>query len=111
MTRLNLPMSRRGLLRGGMAATALTLLSSCDAGRSAATTSPTSAAPHTGPAAPAATGSQAGSVPNVRVSRDRYREHVEPSVAVNPRDPRQLLAACQGSPGANPGVHRDLSLV
>jgi hypothetical protein len=35
---------------------------------------------------------------NVRVSRDRYREHVGPSVAANPRHPRQLLAACQGSP-------------
>jgi hypothetical protein len=99
MTRLNLPMSRRGVLRGGMAATALSLLSSCDAGGSAATTSPTSAAPHTGPAA---TGSQAGSVPNVRVSGDRYGVHVEPSVALNPRNPRQLLAASQVSPGANP---------
>lgn len=102
MTTLNLPMSRRDLLRGGMAATALTLLSSCDAGGSAATTSPASTAPHTGPAAPAATGSQAGSVPNVRVSGDRYGVHVEPSVAVNPRNPRQLLAASQVSPGANP---------
>jgi hypothetical protein len=35
---------------------------------------------------------------NVRVSRDRYREHVGPSLAANPLRPRQLLAACQGSP-------------
>ena len=35
---------------------------------------------------------------NIRVSHDRYREHVGPSVAANPRDPRQLLAACQASP-------------
>jgi hypothetical protein len=35
---------------------------------------------------------------NVRVTRDRYREHVGPSLAVNPRDPRQLLVACQASP-------------
>ncbi len=35
---------------------------------------------------------------NVRVTHDRYREHVGPSVAVNPRDPRQLLVACQASP-------------
>jgi hypothetical protein len=35
---------------------------------------------------------------NVRVSRDRYREHVGPSLAANPLHPRQLLVACQGSP-------------
>jgi len=39
---------------------------------------------------------------NVRVSDDRYGVHVEPSVAVNPRNPRQLLAACQVSPTADP---------
>jgi hypothetical protein len=36
------------------------------------------------------------------VSNDRYRVHVEPSVAANPRHPRQLLAACQVSPTADP---------
>jgi hypothetical protein len=35
---------------------------------------------------------------NLRVSHDRYREHVGPSVAANPRHPAQLLVACQGSP-------------
>jgi hypothetical protein len=95
MTRLNLPLSRRGLLRGGTAATALALLSSCDAGGSPPTTSPTSAAPTT-------TESPTGGIPNVRVSTDRYGVHVEPSVAVNPRNPRQLLAASQVSPGADP---------
>jgi hypothetical protein len=35
---------------------------------------------------------------NVRVSRDRYGEHVGPSLAANPLHPRQLLVACQGSP-------------
>ena len=99
MTRLIGPTSRRSLLRGGTAAAALALLPSCDPGGSPATTSPSSATP---PAAPAATGSQAGAVPNVRVSDDRYGVHVEPSVAVNPRDPRQLLAAAQVSPGADP---------
>jgi hypothetical protein len=97
MTRPDLPMSRRSLLRGGAAAATLALLSSCDAEGPAATTPP-GAAPRTGPAGPAAT----GTVPNVRVSADRYEVHVEPSVAVNPRNPRQLLAACQVSPGADP---------
>jgi hypothetical protein len=39
---------------------------------------------------------------NVRVSNDSYGVHVEPSVAANPRDSRQLLAACQVSPTADP---------
>jgi hypothetical protein len=39
---------------------------------------------------------------NVHVSHDHYGVHVEPSVAASPRDPRQLLAACQASPTANP---------
>jgi hypothetical protein len=90
--------SRRGLLRGGTAASALALLSSCGGGGSAAPTSPVSAVP----TSPASTGSSAGAVSNVRVSGDRYGVHVEPSVAVNPRNPRQLLAACQASPGADP---------
>ncbi len=77
--------SRRSLLRGGVAATALAALSSCDSAVSA----PSSPAP-------AKPSSRAGL--NVRVSRDRYRVHVGPSVAANPRHPRQLLAACQGSP-------------
>jgi hypothetical protein len=34
---------------------------------------------------------------NVRVTNDRYREHVGPSLAANPRQPRQLLVACQAS--------------
>src|SRR5262249_8621760 len=36
------------------------------------------------------------------VSHDHYGVHIEPSVAANPRHPRQLLAACQASPTANP---------
>jgi hypothetical protein len=72
--------SRRSLLRGGAAAAALTALSSCDD-----TASPMPARPES---------TVAG---NVRVSRDNYSEHVGPSLAVNPRFPRQLLAACQGS--------------
>jgi hypothetical protein len=35
---------------------------------------------------------------NVRVSRDRYGDHVGPSLAANPLHPSQLLVACQGSP-------------
>jgi hypothetical protein len=72
--------SRRSLLRGGVAAAALAALPSCDR-----TASPVLASP-------VSTGAS-----NVRVSRDRYREHVGPSLAANPLRPRQLLAACQGS--------------
>jgi hypothetical protein len=73
--------SRRSLLRGGVAAAALTALPSCDK-----TASPV-------PASPASTVAL-----NVRVSRDRYGEHVGPSLAANPLHPGQLLVACQGSP-------------
>ncbi len=73
--------SRRSLLRGGVGAAALAALSSCDSAVSRGLARPSS---------------RVGS--NVRVSHDRYREHVGPSVAVNPRHPRQLLAACQASP-------------
>ncbi len=73
--------SRRRLLRGGSAAAALAALSSCD--RTAST----------GPGRPASTVAA-----NVRVSSDRYGEHVGPSLAANPLHPRQLLVACQGSP-------------
>ena len=43
-------------------------------------------------------------ITNVRVSNDRYGVHVGPSVAANPRHPRQLLAACQAAPTGNPQV-------
>lgn len=36
----------------------------------------------------------AGRPVNVRVSRDAFTMHAEPSLAANPRDPRNLLAAC-----------------
>lgn len=38
----------------------------------------------------------------MRVSADRYGVHVEPSVAANPRNPRQFLVASQVSPTADP---------
>src|SRR5262249_24670156 len=41
-------------------------------------------------------------IANVHVSHDHSGVHIEPSVAANPRHPRQLLAACQASPTANP---------
>src|SRR5262249_56075583 len=41
-------------------------------------------------------------IANVHVSHDHYGVHIEPSVAANPRHPRQLLAACQASPTAEP---------
>jgi hypothetical protein len=79
--RIDHQISRRGLLRGGVATAALAALSSCES----------AVAP-----VPRAPSSRAGA--NVRVTHDRYREHVGPSLAVNPRDPRQLLVACQASP-------------
>jgi hypothetical protein len=79
--RVDDPISRRSLLRGGAAAAALAALSSCDSAVSLVS---------------ASTLASAGG--NVRVSRDRYRDHVGPSLAANPRHPRQLLVACQGSP-------------
>lgn len=80
------PISRRSLLRGGAAVAALAALPSCDR----------TAAPMPANTVPA------NSVPavalNVRVSRDMDKEHVGPSLAANPRRPRELLVACQGSP-------------
>jgi hypothetical protein len=36
---------------------------------------------------------------NVRVSHDGHHQHAEPCLAVNPRDPRNMLAACMVVPG------------
>jgi hypothetical protein len=74
------PISRRSLLRGGLAAAALATLSSCDGALSPP---------------PAGAASSVGA--NIRVSHDRYDEHVGPSLAANPQHPEQLLIACQGS--------------
>jgi hypothetical protein len=41
----------------------------------------------------------AGGPANVRVSRDAFTMHAEPSLAANPADPRNLLAACMGLAG------------
>jgi hypothetical protein len=41
------------------------------------------------------TASAAVAISDTRVSHDAYSAHVEPSVAVNPRNPRNLLAASQ----------------
>jgi hypothetical protein len=79
--RIDDPISRRRLLRGGAAAAALLAIPSCNAPASSK------------PAPPTATAE-----PNVRVSRDRYGDHVGPSLAANPLNQRQLLVACQGSP-------------
>jgi hypothetical protein len=81
LPRIDDPISRRSLFRGGLAAAVLATLSACDGA-----TSPVSARP------PLRVGA------NVRVSHDRYGEHVGPSVAANPRHPGQLLVACQASP-------------
>ena len=79
----------------------LALLTSChDAGRSVAPSSPDNAGSPAGPPSPIGENVRVGA--NVRVSGDRYGVHIEPSVAMNPRDPRQLLAASQVSPTADP---------
>jgi hypothetical protein len=45
---------------------------------------------------PACASAAAGATPaNVRVSHDQYGGHTEPCLAVNPRNPRNLLAACE----------------
>jgi hypothetical protein len=83
--------SRRSLLRGGVAAAALAALPSCDSTESSHSTRSSHGA-----------GPPARAVANVHVSHDHYGVHVEPSVAANPRRPQQFLAACQASPTANP---------
>ena len=82
------PISRRSLLRGGVSLGALAAVSACDSA-----VSPISAALSS---TSARVSSRVGA--NVRVTHDGYREHVGPSVAANPRHPRQLLVACQASP-------------
>ena len=87
--------SRRGLVRGTTAAAALAAaglpLTSCTTKQPPAAPSPT---PDSTPS---------GTRPaNVRVSGGLYGVHVEPSVAVNPVNRRQFLAACQVSPGSDP---------
>jgi hypothetical protein len=81
--------SRRKILSGGVVAAVLAVLPSCDA---AAWEAPSGTA-STATARPASR-----ITANVRVSRDQYSEHVGPSLAANPLQPRQLLVACQGSP-------------
>jgi hypothetical protein len=80
--------SRRALLRGGAAAVALMALPSCDGSDETMRGSTASTAASPSPEVTA----------NIRVSRDQYSEHVGPSLAANPRQPGQLLVACQGSP-------------
>ncbi len=93
----NDPLSRRGLIRSGVATAAVAALSSCNSVRSPTSTkSPTSAT------FPTSTGSLTGVGANVRVSDDPYVVHVEPSVAANPLRPLQLMAACQVSPTSDP---------
>ena len=83
------PISRRSLLRGGAVA-ALAVLLPFDSAGCDATGLATRARPRRSVAA------------NIRVTHDRYGVHIEPSLAANPGNPRQLLAACQVSPAPNP---------
>jgi hypothetical protein len=82
IAQMNDLIARRGLLRGGAAAAVLAALAACEGATSLVTAGPVL---------------MAGAA-DVRVSRDQYREHVGPSLAANPLRPRQLLAACQGTP-------------
>lgn len=85
--------SRRSLLRGGLAAAAVAAglpLTSCTAGPDHTSTTSSTATTFPSTARPRGAG-----IANVHVSDDRFGFHVEPSVAVNPRQPGQLLAACQ----------------
>jgi hypothetical protein len=85
LPRIDDPISRRSLFRGGLAAAALAALSSCDRA-----------------AAPISARASSSVSANIRVSHDTYGVHVGPSVAANPRHPRQLLAACGVSRTPNP---------
>jgi hypothetical protein len=99
LPRIDHQISRRSLVRGGVAAAALAALTSCDStGSPHGARSAAGAGSAHGAGSAGGTGSPPRAGANVRVSHDRYREHVGPSVAVNPRDPRQLLVACQASP-------------
>jgi TAT (twin-arginine translocation) pathway signal sequence len=95
--------SRRSLLRGGAAAAAVAVvglpLSSCTTGPGGTSASSSTATTPPSTTTPRSTGQPSGAgVANIHVSRDHYGVHIEPSVAVNPRHPRQLLAACQVAP-------------
>jgi hypothetical protein len=49
----------------------------------------------------AATPPAQAAISNTQVSRDHYAGHVEPSLAVNPRDPRNLLGTAYLTPAAH----------
>jgi hypothetical protein len=84
----NLPMSRRAALKLAAWGGAGLVVSACtDKVRS--TTPEGSLRPTTPEQAP-----PPGRPPNVRVSQDGFVAHAEPCLAVNPRDPRNLLGAC-----------------
>lgn len=71
-------LSRRALLQGSAAAAVLA----------------SAGAPLSAPPPPSARGPVVAGPGNVRVSRDGFTMHAEPSLAANPRDRRNLLGAC-----------------
>jgi hypothetical protein len=91
------PISRRSLLGGGMAAAVLTALPACDSSGS-----PTSTRPANPSGLAVSSGSPSSIGANVPVTHDSYGVHIGPSVAANPRNPKQLIAACGASPTPNP---------
>lgn len=91
--------SRRSLLRGGGAAAAAVAfglpLASCTTDpKQKATTNSTGTTP------PSTARPPGSGIANVHASVDQYGFHVEPSVATNPHDARQLLVATQAAPTA-----------
>jgi hypothetical protein len=97
------PISRRSLLGGGVAAAVLTALPSCDSSSSPTSTrsaNPSGLAASSGSTVSSASPSSIGA--NVPVTHDSYGVHIGPSVAANPRNPKQLLAACGAAHTPNP---------
>jgi hypothetical protein len=103
LPRIDELISRRSLLRAGVATAGLAALAGCGGSllRLTAGASPTVDPNLGGSNGESATPSTAVGQ-NVVVSNDQYGVHVEPSVATNPLQPGQLLAACQASPSADP---------
>jgi len=93
------PLSRRTLLHGGAVVAAAGVLSSCTGSPAPSGSSSSKGSAATPPIEP---GVELRVGPNVRVSNDEYGVHLLPMVAINPRDPRQLLAICEVSPTAEP---------
>ena len=83
-------LSRRAALRLAAVGGAGVVAAACNGGGDPGTPKAGAGAGTTVPEAPPLPGRPR----NVRVSQDEFVAHVEPFLAVNPRDPRNLLGAC-----------------